>query len=56
MCKKYSKTSGDVLCLPGKQAAVYGTVTQHRRCEGTHLGLLLVAELPTQALYLSERM
>lgn len=56
MCKKYSKTSGDALSLSGKEAAVYGAVMQHRTWEGTHLGLLLVAELPTQALYLSERM
>lgn len=44
LCKKYSKTSGGALYLSGKQAAVYGTVTQHRTCEGTHLGPLLVAE------------
>lgn len=47
MCKQYSKSSGDALCLSGKEAAVYGAVTQHRTWEVTHLGLLLVAQLPT---------
>lgn len=44
MGKNYSKTSGGALrCLSGKEAAVYGTVTQHRTHKGTHLGPLLVA-------------